>query len=505
MSSSSTCIFTIASCNYLHAVRTLMTGVTHYAPEAHRLLALCDERRGFNFSFENFEVVDLSHVVLPDKTHFIFQYSQLELNTAIKPFLIEILFARGFDKVIYFDPDIAIYSSLSDMLRRLDDTDVILTPHITAPIDDGKKPGEREIMASGAYNLGYVAFHRNEQTKTFIKWWQTKLERDCIYNLRQGVFVDQKWMEFAPSFCDRVTIVRHPGWNVAYWNLPTRNVEQFIRAASVKSPPDASIPSRKDVLDAEPQASKNEFLVNGEPLVFFHFSGLDAEHSIFSKHQNRYTFKNIPPAVETLLKKYIDDLRSNGLCEMQEIPYAFATFKNGTPIPDLARKIFREHHDEKCTRFRDPAGTDAMEFIRFINEPFVLNGRSSPFITRLMWEVYLHYPTSNLGEQFPDILGVHSRSFAEWFIGPGREFYKLHDVFVQPAREAFQRDAGHTTVQFRGNFNKWIYQTAYRLKHRIPSFIPIKVQRKIAELLFHRAYVYENKTATHSGTQTKQK
>jgi glycosyltransferase involved in cell wall biosynthesis len=413
------------------------------------------------------------------------------------------LYARGFDKVIYFDPDIAIYSNLGDMLQQLDKADVLLTPHITSPIDDGNKPGEREIMACGAYNLGYVAFHRNEQTQRFIKWWQTKLEHDCIYNPKQGVFVDQKWMEFAPSFCDRVKIVRHSGWNVAYWNMPTRNVEQYAGVATVKSPPDDSFPLCSERLAAASSGNESEFVVNGEPLVFFHFSGLDAEHSVFSKHQNRYTFKNIPPGVESLLKKYLDDLRSNGLSEIHKLSYAYAKFNNETPIPDLARKIFREHHDEKCTLFRDPAGADAMEFIRFVNEPFVLNGRSSPFITRLMREVFLNYSSSNLEEQFPDLLGVHARSFAKWFVGPGREFYKLHDVFVQPALEALQREAGNSTVQTRGSFNKWLYQSAFRLKNVIPSFIPIKLQRKIAEVLFRRAYVYEDSTRVSSGAMSR--
>ena len=460
-----TCIFTIASRNYTHAVRTLMEGVARHAPDANRALALCDERGGFDFSRDNFEVLDLAQNPLPEKPHFIFQYSLLELNTAIKPFVIEMLFARGFDKVVYFDPDISIYSNLDDMMRRLDESDVLLTPHITAPIDDGKIPDERHLLKSGSYNLGFVAFRRCEQTQKFVKWWQSKLERDCAVDFSGGLFVDQKWMEFAPSFCDRVQVVRHPGWNVAYWNLPTRKVEQ----------------------------RGENFSVNGEPLVFFHFSGFNAENDVFGRHQTRFTLDNIPPAVAALAKKYADDLRRNGISGAAKIPYAFANFSDGTPVPDLARKIFRENRDELAKKFPDPAGADSAAFIRHVNEPFVQNGRSSPFVTRIMSEVFLNHPDLFLEDQFPDLLGVHARSFAEWFTGPGREFHKLPDRFVQPAINALAAANGTATAAQGGeSFGKWLYRTAWKFKDLTHIFVPLKTRQKIAAMLFRSAYVNES-------------
>lgn len=459
-----TCIFTIASRNYAHATRALMEGVARHAPHAHRMLALCDECGAVDFSRDNFEVLELAQLDLPGRALFVFQYTLLELNTAIKPFVVAELFARGFDQVIYFDPDIAIHGSLDDMIARLDRSDILLTPHITAPIDDGGIPDERHLLACGSFNLGYVAFRRCGQTEAFVRWWQRKLERDCVVDFGRGLFVDQKWMEFAASFCDRVEVVRHPGWNVAYWNLPTRKVEQ----------------------------AGGSFTSNGEPLVFFHFSGFSAERGVFGKHQTRYTMENLAPAVAALAKDYAEALRRHGVSETAGIPYAHARFPDGTPIPDLARKLFRENRDDLAAKFPDPAGADAARFIGHVNEPFCRNGRSTPLVSRLMWEVLHDHPDLGLEQQFPDVLGAHARSFAEWFVGPGREVHGLPDVFLRPARAALAREAGAGPAAAGSSFGKWLYQTAWRFKGLTHAFVPLKTRQRIAAALFRRAYVQDS-------------
>jgi hypothetical protein len=37
-----------------------------------------------------------------------------------------------------------------------------------------------------------------------------------------GLFTDQKWLNFAPVFFDGVSIIRSSRHNVATWNLTTR-------------------------------------------------------------------------------------------------------------------------------------------------------------------------------------------------------------------------------------------------------------------------------------------
>lgn len=453
------CIFTIASRNYVHSARTLMEGVERFAPGAHRLLALCDERGDFDFSRDTFEVLPLADIELPERKHFIFQYSLLELNTAIKPYVIAALFARGFEKVIYFDPDIALYAPLDDLIGRLDSVELLLTPHVTEPLEDGGRPADRELMICGTFNLGFVAFRRCAASEKFVGWWRRRLERDCVVDFARGLFTDQKWMDFAPSFCAGAQIVRDAGWNVAYWNLAQREVTR---------------------------AADGRLLVNGASLVFFHFSGFAPDDGVFSKHQDRFTLANLPPVVAELAQDYAARLRGNGLAQVRTTPYAHAKFSDGTPVPDFARKYFREHRDALAAQFPDPAGADADSFIAHLNEPAERNGRSSPGITRLLMEVYRGFPALELEEQFPDVPGAHAEYFAAWCRTDGREFHRLPDVFLRPAEAA---QAQKSAALHGGGFNQLVYRLAWRFKDLTHLFVPLKTRQKIAGLLFNRAYL----------------
>jgi glycosyltransferase involved in cell wall biosynthesis len=302
---------------------------------------------------------------------------------------------------------------------------------------------------------------------------EQKLERDCVVDLRRGLFTDQKWVEFAPCFCERVEIVRHPGWNVAYWNLPTRHVVQ----------------------------TGDRFTVDGQPFVFFHFSGYDPDRGEFSRHQDRYTMSSIPTAVAELASDYAAKLTDNGYPETKSQTYAHTDFADGTPIPDAARKVFREQRDELAQRFPDPVDTDAAALISYLNEPVVRNGRSSPLISRIMWEVLDSYPQLFLREHFPDPLGAHATGFAEWFVGPGQEIHRLADVFVRPVREAMSGDA--RPAASKKSIAKWLYQFAWRLRH-VAAFVPFETRQRIAAVLFRRAYVDNDatsrRTTAHAGT-----
>ena len=61
----------------------------------------------------------------------------------------------------------------------------------------------------------------------FLRWWEERLRRDCRISPEEGLFVDQRWVDFVPSYFEH-TVVTDEGYNVAYWNLFER---EFKRAA----------------------------------------------------------------------------------------------------------------------------------------------------------------------------------------------------------------------------------------------------------------------------------
>jgi hypothetical protein len=252
-----TALVTIVSPNYRHFARVLMQSARRHHPEWDRFVLLVGDAPAAGD--EPFTTIPIDALLLPHARRFYFRYTVLELNTAIKPWVFEHLFALGYDRVLYLDPDVVLYSPLAE-LDAQPDAFLTLTPHLTGFIPGDDHPSERTILLAGTYNLGFLAVTRRPPLGAFLRWWQEKLEFQCVVEPGRGLFVDQKWIDLAPGLFDGVRILRHDGYNVAYWNLPQRTVT----------------------------GAGDDLRVNGQPLRFFHFSGFDpAFPDNVSRHDSR--------------------------------------------------------------------------------------------------------------------------------------------------------------------------------------------------------------------------
>lgn len=307
------CIVTIVSANYLAYARTLAESLREHAPESEFRLLVVDRpteeikravtRSGIQAQYAQ----DLG---IPDFEHLAFKYQLVEFNTALKPTFLKSIFSEGFDSVIYLDPDIKVFSALSPVLNALSSSDIVLTPHSTRPVLDGLRPSDIDYMRTGAYNLGFIALRRSSNTDEMLDWWESRCLSFGFNDVPFGTFVDQKWIDLVPAFFDKVCILKHPGCNIAYWNLHERTLSQ----------------------------GKDAILVNNQPLCFFHFSGVKASKpDVLSRHQTRHSIER-GSILETLVSNYCKDLLRLEHESFSKIEYTYGRFDNGTPIPVLARR-----------------------------------------------------------------------------------------------------------------------------------------------------------------------
>ena len=393
-------VFSIVSKNYLHFARTLMASLAVVHPDWQRYVLLVDETRGdFDPTKEDFTVVDVSDILLPELKKFLFRYTILELNTAVKPWMMERLFDQGFEQVVYLDPDIFVYRRLAKVETLLKNGALmVLTPHLTGQLDDDKHPSELDIMRSGSYNLGFIAVKRHPQLKEFLHWWQAKLKFQCTVNPEAGLFTDQKWIDLAPSLFQDVSILHDPGYNVAYWNLKHRKVKRC----------------------------DDGYYVNGDPLVFFHYSGLNPmQPDNFSKHQNRYTLDTLG-SVRPLVEAYCEKVKKQGIKTCVKFRYAFNQFDDGTPIDDFIRICYREH-----LHLQQMAGDNPFADTEIYNLPARELARGIPEVTELMKTVWER--RGDLKLCFPDIQGRDRVSYVRWFAEGAKIDHQMPDCFIQPA------------------------------------------------------------------------
>ncbi len=297
--------FTICSNNYLAQAKALGDSLLKHNPGYQLIIGLVDKLSDkIDYSFFNpYEIIPVDEIGIKDFDEMVQRYEITELNTAVKPFIFHHLFQRDetIERIIYFDPDILIYKRLDELEECLIENNIVLTPHFFTPIYDDYRLSEPDILNAGLYNLGFLAVKRSNETDKFLQWWMIKLKKYCVIDFENGLFVDQLWINFVPLYFEKVSILKHLGYNMAYWNLHEREI----------------------INDG------NNYMVNTQfPLVFYHFSGYNFDKpDVVSKHQDRFSFKRRPD-ISPLFQEYAQVVFSNRLNEFSTIP-CFYTFKSG--------------------------------------------------------------------------------------------------------------------------------------------------------------------------------
>ncbi len=340
MRMNSTAIFTIASKNYLAYVRTLLQSVHEHHADVDCYCFLADEIQGeLDPVLENYSLVEARDLGIPDFISMTFKYDIVEFNTAIKPFSFKYLLEKGYEKIIYFDPDIMLFSSAEPLLALLERHPILLTPHITRPIPAGDsfRPSERSHLISGTYNLGFIAISSCDAAREFIEWWSLRCAEACYIEPETGIFVDQKWINHVPGLFPDVCILRHPGCNMAYWNLHERQLDGLT--------------------------------VNGEyPLIFYHFSGINTDDlEVLSKHQEKYSL-TMRTDLQAVFEEYRSRLLANGHEQTRRFKYAYALYSNGESIGGVARRLY----DECSEKYTNPFSTDPGSYYHLLRRNSLL-------------------------------------------------------------------------------------------------------------------------------------
>lgn len=405
-------ICTIVSKNYLAYARCLTDSFLEYHPEGRVFTLLVDEMDGaFDPERERFITIMAKDLGIPQFEQMAFRYFVHELNTAVKPFLLEYLFNNyGCRKLCYFDPDIQFYQRIDDIYRLLNSYGFLLLPHLTDFLEDEFLPNEVSILTGGIYNLGFIGLAQHEKLMPFLHWWQRKMKKYCTGEVEKGLFLDQRWIDLVPGLFESVYIHRDPGYNVAYWNLNHRHIE----------------------------ATGTGYTVNGVPLKFYHFSGFDFDNvEIIARYQNRYTLSRLEH-LAPLYHAYRDKLIAHDHVRLRQLPYAYSNFDNGVFIPGLARYLWRTVEDKEGYRWPNPFATDQPDsFINWLNEPVDNAGTGQPLVTQLAMELYRRQP--DLQVAFSDVLGRHRQVFSRWFVRQAREENHIDDFFIEPMRASLAR------------------------------------------------------------------
>lgn len=305
-------LYTSANLAYLPQALVLVESLRRSNPGLPLVLVLVDElpdddvtRRHLD-SFD--EVLVARDLFGSGFAQWIFGHDVVEACTAVKGRALQVLLERG--DVVYLDPDMAIFGSLTPFLTELTSCSVLLTPHVTmpAPTDSADLGDELTTLRHGLYNFGMYGVSASPEGRAFADWWSSRLDAFCIDDVPSGLFTDQRWGDLVPVFFPSARLCRDPGVNVASWNLHQRPFSM---------------------------SDHGDYLVDGHPLVSYHFTkatGVGLRVSRLKMDAN--------PLVADLWRWYLERL----VIHSASVPshrWAYAESADGVPIERSRRRLFR--------------------------------------------------------------------------------------------------------------------------------------------------------------------
>ncbi len=258
----SVAVVSVATPDHLARARSLFDSVARHLPQARRRLVLVARDTRHCAPSEPFEALPLAATGMPDVEAFARRHRVNEIAFAAKPWAMALALDEGASRVLFLDTDIVAQAPLEPLVRALDRAEIVLTPHRIDALPRTLRD-ELLVLQAGSFNSGFVALREGAPARAFLDWWKCKLAQACAVDVAHGQNGDQRWLDLVPGLFEGVRIVRDPGWNVGPWNLDERHIERDGEGYRVRS-------------DALGRGGPAKGAGGGVPLLFFHFSGLDA-------------------------------------------------------------------------------------------------------------------------------------------------------------------------------------------------------------------------------------
>jgi len=253
------------------------------------VLVLDDWKDHFDDSREGFKAYSISDIGFPaeDYNQILRRNSPFQIACIMKSFFAKfLLMKKGIQKLLYTDVDILFFSSVHEVIDRLETSNFVLTPHFlsrSANKTEAQIKFEASANAAGIFNMGFFGISKGLESFEFLDWWWSRVQTICKRDIQNGFFDDQKWIDSVPALFDGVAVARNPGFNVANWNLHERDLRE----------------------------AHGRYLVGSKRLAFFHFSGYRPDQAYRLSSYKNVDVRN-SPVLKSLCETYKRELKKNG-------------------------------------------------------------------------------------------------------------------------------------------------------------------------------------------------
>ena len=179
--------------------------------------------------------------------------------------------------LVYADSDLYFFEPLQTYLESLPQCNVVIAPHRHYFWNS------RRLAKYGRYNVGLVAFRKNEEGLRALRFWAESCLEWCYDRPEDGKYADQKYLERFSSVSSGVHVDNSLGANLAPWN-------SFLKRIS--------------------SSESGDIFVQRDKLIYFHAQGLKQKKGRWILgHLNYLSFAG-PRLKKLVYRPYLDKLEA---------------------------------------------------------------------------------------------------------------------------------------------------------------------------------------------------
>jgi hypothetical protein len=135
------------------------------------------------------------------------------------------------DVITYLDADLCFFYEPRSIYEELGDGSILIVGHRYAP--------EHAHLATtcGLYNVGLMAFRRDESALACLRWWRERCLEWCHVRCEAGRFGDQKYLDDWPERFQGVIVLKNRGAGLAPWNLTQYQISFDVDVIKIDAVP----------------------------------------------------------------------------------------------------------------------------------------------------------------------------------------------------------------------------------------------------------------------------
>ncbi|MFC0213919.1 hypothetical protein ACFFK0_15920 [Paenibacillus chartarius] len=315
-------ITTVSSAAYLKKAMLMAKSAKRHIPNCKVIVGLIEESIPEGCAQLPYidEIVLGKHICpYPNFHKFIFQYNAWEGINSCKAQLLKYAYqTHSYENTfVHMDTDMYVFGNFDELEEILNQYKIVVTPHYSYSPEPFRPSELKFYRYYGAINGGFIAFRRDSAAESFIDWWTRRVENYGYLSDKDGLFSDQTWLQYAPVFFDQALVLRHPGYNLAPWNLSERKLSVL---------------------------NYFQYLTNNLPVRAFHMSGINS-HFIDYVNQQPEEQQQIANEIRNM---YLYELQSLGYSQLDGIEWSYERYHDGSHIDYKARAALREryYHDQ---------------------------------------------------------------------------------------------------------------------------------------------------------------